>query len=84
MKGRIEALKAADPANTAPVPVDLVTASGSGLDPEISEAAAKYQVGRVARARGLAPDAVESLVARHTERPAVRRARRAARQRAAS
>ena len=66
VKGRIDALKAADPANTAPVPVDLVTASGSGLDPEISEAAAKYQIGRVARARGLAPGAVEALVARHT------------------
>jgi K+-transporting ATPase, C subunit len=66
VKGRVEALKAADPANSAPVPVDLVTASGSGLDPEISEAAAKYQIGRVALARGLAPGAVESLVARHT------------------
>lgn len=66
VKGRVEALKAADPANSAPVPVDLVTASGSGLDPEISEAAAKYQIGRIALARGLAPGAVESLVARHT------------------
>lgn len=66
VKGRVEALKAADPTNSAPVPVDLVTASGSGLDPEISEAAAKYQIGRVARARRLAPAAVESLVARLT------------------
>jgi K+-transporting ATPase ATPase C chain len=66
VKARIDALKAADPDNTAPIPVDLVTASGSGLDPEISVAAAEYQIGRVARARGLAPEAVKSLVARHT------------------
>jgi len=65
--GRVKALREADPANTAPVPVDLVTASASGLDPHISPAAAEYQVERVARARGMAPDAVRRLVADHTE-----------------
>jgi K+-transporting ATPase ATPase C chain len=67
VKGRVEALRAADPDNKAPVPVDLVTASGSGLDPHISPAAALYQVNRVARARRLDPDSVRQLVARHTE-----------------
>ena len=62
VKGRIDALKAADPDNTAPVPVDLVTASGSGLDPEISIAAAYYQAARIARERKLDPDAVRTLI----------------------
>ena len=67
VQGRVEALRAADPGNTAPVPVDLVTASGSGLDPHISPAAALYQVSRVARERKIAPDAVRALVERNTE-----------------
>jgi potassium-transporting ATPase KdpC subunit len=67
VKARSAALRAADPDNDAAIPVDLVTASGSGLDPHISPAAAAYQVGRVARARGLEPGIVEGLVARHTE-----------------
>ena len=67
IKSRIAALRAADPTNSAPVPIDLVTASASGLDPEISPAAANYQAARVARARGLAPERVQALIAQHTE-----------------
>ena len=67
VKGRIAALKAADAANQAPIPVDLVTASASGLDPHISPAAAEYQVNRVAQARKLDPKALRVIVARHTE-----------------
>jgi K+-transporting ATPase ATPase C chain len=67
VQARIDSLKAADPTNTLPIPVDLVTASASGLDPQISPAAAAYQIGRVARARGLDEARVRALVARHTE-----------------
>jgi potassium-transporting ATPase KdpC subunit len=65
VKSRIDALRAVDPANTAPVPVDLVTASGSGLDPEISLAAAYYQAPRIARVRGRPLAVVRALIAAH-------------------
>lgn len=67
VKERVAALRAADPGNQAPVPIDLVTASASGLDPEESVAAASYQAARVARARGLPEAQVQALIAAHTE-----------------
>ena len=69
VRARIDALKAADPGNAQPVPVDLVTASGSGLDPEISLAAARYQAARVARVRGLPNAQVEALIEAQAQRP---------------
>ena len=66
VKGRIAALKAADPSNTQLIPVDLVTSSGSGLDPDISVAAALYQLPRVARLRGLSESALRTLVDQYT------------------
>lgn len=68
-KARVDALKSADPDNTAPIPADLVTASASGLDPHISPAGARYQVARVARARGIDAAKVGALVDRFTEAP---------------
>jgi K+-transporting ATPase ATPase C chain len=67
VKDRIKALRDADPQNNAPVPIDLVTASGSGLDPHISVAAAEFQLGRVAKTRGLATQQVRTLVDENTE-----------------
>jgi K+-transporting ATPase ATPase C chain len=67
VKARVDAFRGADPGNPQPVPVDLVTASGSGLDPHISPAAAKYQVARVAKARHLSEERVTRLVAEHTQ-----------------
>jgi K+-transporting ATPase ATPase C chain len=67
VQARIDSLKATDPDNTLPIPVDLVTASGSGLDPHVSIAAALYQVNRVASARGLSEAEVKSLVEKYTE-----------------
>lgn len=64
---RLDALRSADPGNSAPVPVDLVTASGSGLDPHISPSAAAYQAGRVARVRNMSLSRVQELIARNTE-----------------
>ena len=67
VKDRIKALRDADPDNKAPVPIDLVTASGSGLDPHISVAAADYQVARIAKARGLPEQQLRALVSKYTE-----------------
>jgi potassium-transporting ATPase KdpC subunit len=67
VKDRIKALRDADPGNDSPVPVDLITASGSGLDPHISVAAASYQAARVAKARNVPLTQVQALVAAHTE-----------------
>jgi potassium-transporting ATPase KdpC subunit len=67
VRTRVEALVAADPEHRKPVPVDLVTSSGSGLDPHVSPAGAEYQVARIAKARGLAPSVVADLVAEHIE-----------------
>lgn len=67
VKARIEALKAADPGNKAPIPVDLVTASGSGLDPHISPATADYQINRVAKARNMPVEKLRALVDANTE-----------------
>ena len=66
-KARVDALRDADPGNLAPIPVDLVTASASGLDPHVSPAAARYQAARVARVRGISRAEVEALVDRYTE-----------------
>jgi len=71
-KARIQALKAADPGNDAPVPIDLITASGSGLDPEISLASAYYQAPRVAKLRGLEVERVRALIDSHASRPWIR------------
>lgn len=67
VKGRIDALRAADPANGTPIPADLVTASASGLDPHISPAAALWQIGRIAKARHLPETQLSALVAANTE-----------------
>jgi K+-transporting ATPase ATPase C chain len=67
VRARIAALRAADPGNEAPVPVDLVAASGSGLDPEVSVAAIQYQIPRVARARNMSPEALRRVAARHVD-----------------
>jgi K+-transporting ATPase ATPase C chain len=72
VKGRVEALRAVDPGNTAAVPVDLVTASASGLDPHISLAAAQYQLNRVALARKLSTQVVQGLIDQNTQRPLLR------------
>ncbi|HEX4233111.1 MAG TPA: potassium-transporting ATPase subunit KdpC [Caldimonas sp.] len=72
VKERVAALRAADPGNTVPVPIDLVTASASGLDPDISLAAAEYQVARIARARNVAPERVRALLAEHARQQKLR------------
>jgi K+-transporting ATPase ATPase C chain len=69
VKARVEALRAAEPGNNQPVPVDLVTASASGLDPHISPAAARYQVARIAKARGLPVEKLQSLVEQQVRAP---------------
>src|SRR5689334_2956327 len=68
VRARVDAIKKAAPAATAPVPVELVTASGSGLDPHIGPAAAEFQIERIAKARNLSPQSIRELVAVHTER----------------
>ncbi len=67
VQDRVDALRKADPGNTTPIPVDLVTASGSGLDPNISVAAALYQAPRVARLRGLSVEQVKQLIAQYAQ-----------------
>jgi potassium-transporting ATPase KdpC subunit len=67
VQARIDALRAADPGNNAKIPVDLVTASGSGLDPHMSQAAAEYQINRVAKTRGLDQTSIRTLIAKHTQ-----------------
>lgn len=67
IESRVKVLREADPGNNAPIPVDLVTTSASGLDPHISPAAAEYQIARVARVRGLSPEAVRTLVMQQIE-----------------
>lgn len=67
VKGRVAALKSADPDNSLPVPVDLVTTSASGLDPHISPAAAMYQINRVAKARGFNTETVQKLIDENTQ-----------------
>jgi K+-transporting ATPase ATPase C chain len=69
VRGRVDALKASDPGNSSPIPVDLVTASGSGLDPHVSPAAALYQVRRIARERHMGVGQVRELVLAHIESP---------------
>lgn len=69
VRARIEALRAAQPETTQPVPMELVTASASGLDPHVSPEAARWQIPRVARARGMTPAELDALVQAHTERP---------------
>jgi len=71
VRDRIAKLRAEDPENQAPIPIDLVTASASGLDPHISEAAALYQVGRISRVRKIDPGTISKLILSHTERPTI-------------